>query len=848
MLQFIRAGNWLAKKSLICLLILPLVSTQGLCSTKANSKSFTFSDNKSSADLSYEISWTDSETKGDSVSFYYSDDKHNNLKSLIVMAVPVSDTRNYFIWNTAHIPAGHYQLSCEYTSGNNVSEITFKKTINISHDRNCLDIDSNRNLLMNPGFEEGKNSPKGWDIIVPNNNRGRSWKFLWARNAELSHSGTRSIQIANIFNGTHSDNGRKDRVIVESNKNRLSSTSGKFLLTAWIKTIGVEAGHVNFSVNYYNQLGFPLKKWWNASDLFDDEGGADSTWRQVAFVVTPPHKKTDTGSEELLPHKFSLSVSLDRSPGSLLVDDISFVPISDEEYRSLNPVYRYAPPQINTAISEKYNSGQTNKEFELRNVSGVWWLVAPDHTFLWSRGATPSTNHLLLASTGLKQKEYLKQVEFQAARDLGFNQRWRKKDKSGLYGSLQNDIAWLNFSSEADITVAPDIWVAKNKNNELIARAGHYFPDVFSPVWQKYATDIANTLQEDDGWIIENKQTIGYWTDNEWAYGDLFDFIWGDASKLAFVDWLQGKDDLPTLQQFFENHGYSGELHVPKGFELPHPYSNIQDLNKAWSSGYHTYQYHTFHDIGQSDRPYIRGHDDPVRVELFAFERVIYKIYVDTVVDNIRRAEREFSAKTGISRNHLIFSNRFLVETASALSALERNMDIFSRFDVIAVNLYPYFNQLSSFYPYWLLKKVKETFYDTTGRPLYISEFGLAAEQANSCKQTPCMTVARWRPNTVKYQFERGWAYHNIMATFANLPFIVGANWFKWANGYGVPPGSDIRNSGLVDDTNHYYADFTDMVRSTNRQISTINRSENFVLEDIDWSSTRIHLCEPASR
>ena len=49
----------------------------------------------------------------------------------------------------------------------------------------------------------------------------------------------------------------------------------------------------------------------------------------------------------------------------------------------------------------------------------------------------------------------------------------------------------------------------------------------FSPIWQEYAVSEANTLRQGQGRLLKSKDIIGYWTDNEWTYGDLYDFFLG---------------------------------------------------------------------------------------------------------------------------------------------------------------------------------------------------------------------------------------------------------------------------------------------------------------------------------
>ena len=200
-------------------------------------------------------------------------------------------------------------------------------------------------------------------------------------------------------------------------------------------------------------------------------------------------------------------------------------------------------------------------------------------------------------------------------------------------------------------------------------------------------------------------------------------------------------------------------------------------------------------------------------------------------------------ADTGLGFNRPIFSNRFHINRPAALDALQRNMDIFSRFDIIAINLYPP-NQSSPHIPLDWINITKKSCYDTTSRPIYIAEFGVASEDADDFNEWPYLMVARWRERTVKTQYQRGWAYKNFVSTWINLPYIIGANWFKWSNGYGSPEGDDVRNSGIVDDQDDYYRQFADNIRSVNKQVNSVFRSGTFSAEDINWKSVEINLCE----
>jgi len=845
-----------------------------------------------SGDFMYEIIWKDYEQMDGKVSLYYDIDDVGTNGNLIIQNIPAEQPNNNYYWNTASIPDGDYYIYLVYSQGADLVSYYSDGPVTIDHTTICLDISTRINLMPDPSFDEGiqaeivkswgsklwskvleftttifstllniiddeariptesevvsnSTTASSWFVDLPSSSRDRSWGFERVNDPSQAHSGNGSIKIHSTFNGVNSNSAWNDRVSVASPLLDLPTPGGKYILTAWIKTNNVAVGHVVFKSEYFDQDGNELEIKGHESDTFYVGGPQTEIWTQVAFLLNAPHWESPPYSTNALAEMVQISFYLDNSPGTLLVDDISLIEISDEEYEYHNLNNRYAFPTINTAtaptmISNIKGWGTTIQQDPS---TGVWWFVAPNQAAFWGIGTNTNYNDKLEELTGLTKYEYKKEAQYRAKMDLSFNLSWREKDINSIYSSTQNDIDWLNFSSEAKIDAPPELWVLKDRDGNLIAKHGHYFADVFSPIWQENAIKEAQTLLSDDGKVIESEQTIGYWTDNEWAYGDLHDFLWGDTIKLAFVDWLQGKNNFPSVDAIFYKMGSSINLDVPVGYEIENPYTATDELNRAWSSDYHRYNYSSFEDI-YKEKPYIRAHDDPIADDFFAFERVIYKIYVDTIIDNIRQVETDFITRTGKGYHHAIFSNRFNLKSPSALEALRRNMDIFSRFDVIAVNWYPTNRQGTTHYSREWMEIVKNTFHDTTGRPLFISEFGIAAEDADDYSNVPYLTVARWRKKTVTHEYQRGWTYVNWVSTWANLPYVIGAKWFIWANAYGDSNGSDVRNSGLVDDSDQYYVHLTDNMRSVNQQISILSRSGTFSLQDINWQSVQLNLCD----
>ena len=76
-----------------------------------------------------------------------------------------------------------------------------------------------------------------------------------------------------------------------------------------------------------------------------------------------------------------------------------------------------------------------------------------------------------------------------------------------------------------------------------------------------------------------------------------------------------------------------------------------------------------------------------------------------------------------------------------------------------------------------------------------------------------------------------------MIHTFYNLPFVVGAHWFKWSNGYGFGDnaGKDPRSCGLIDDWNLPYTGLVKAVIETHKAIAKAGRRKDFKIGDLPW-------------
>ena len=97
------------------------------------------------------------------------------------------------------------------------------------------------------------------------------------------------------------------------------------------------------------------------------------------------------------------------------------------------------------------------------------------------------------------------------------------------------------------------------------------------------------------------------------------------------------------------------------------------------------------------------------------------------------------------------------------------------------------------------------------------------------------MPVRRWRPRTFDTDKQRGESYKKMVYTYYKLPFIVGAHWFKWSNGYGYGNKimQDPRSCGLVDDFNKPYKNIVESIKETHKKINEAGRDGKFKIDNL---------------
>lgn len=266
----------------------------------------------------------------------------------------------------------------------------------------------------------------------------------------------------------------------------------------------------------------------------------------------------------------------------------------------------------------------------------------------------------------------------------------------------------------------------------------HPFPDPFDPAYEAaYRAEVASLYR----YVGGREWFAGWFADNEVSHDDLHRRVYSTHCAAAFKDFLAGR------------HG------------------TIEALNRAWGRSYASF------DELILARPDPLLPDEPMAADFRLFAREIVRRYVDVTIRSIRAADAA----------GLIFSNRFM---ASGIGGAADHLDLYARYDGIAVNLYPR-NQgpgLSENERAYL-----SLFRERTGRPVLVSEWSVPALDSGLYDAPPAGLDWSWN-EVVGTQGERARQAAALTVDFYNLPFVVGAQWFTWMD----YRGERYANRGLL--------------------------------------------------
>jgi len=624
----------------------------------------------------------------------------------------------------------------------------------------CQDqTEQQNNLVRNPGFETMEGDfPQGW---IPGIEKS-SDAFILGVHSTIVHSGNRAMEIGRVWTDNRERSGFRTADPVPLDP------SEKYLLSFWYKTAGIDEYPIPLVT------GIRVNRDQEETLRYRKPLSTREEWTRIHWILdTLPQ---DAVSADLV---FYMSV---RTEGSVFIDDVEFRVAEQSDIAQFEEWRRISAPQATG------NAEQTGFEgsgyFRVDNDGTRWWFADPEGRANWAiatMGEIPSARgngSVELAEWFTREyqgdrKEYAR-MQYGLLESWGFNslagwtagefaeiteERYREgKDYLPMFRVLNFSIMGTNKE-----------YYAKDNRGRMKGVHDHSFPDPFNPDWRRDARQKAGELVREfkgDPWFA------GWFMDNEVDYSSLFRFVWGDYSSVEFIGYLEKK------------------------------YGQIETLNEAWTSSFGEYHYASFRDI-LNDKPEPVEWDDPLYGDFVSFERIMMKEYINYTYDMVKELDPD----------HLLISNRLNLDP---MGCLHRTIDLWDRYDVICVNIYPD-NLFMGFSRGEL--EILDWVHEKTGRPIIIGEWSVPAMDSELYRfgEDPYGRPLDWSwPQVVRNQEERGEVYRTCMYQLTGKPYTIGAAWFKVLD---VNSPTRRANRGLINSHHEPYTDLIEVVKSTNEDI-----------------------------
>ncbi len=616
-------------------------------------------------------------------------------------------------------------------------------------------------MILNPGFEELTNDfPYGWVRIIT---EGVNSYYVRASD-ETIHSGTHSMEIGRVFAEAWESTGFKTAapIFIEPEK--------KYLLSFWYKMEGMDEFPkpliIRFRVTRQQQsTPFVYRKMLSTTN----------EWTYIYWLLDtlPP----DAISMELA---FYLWI---RTKGSVFIDDIELNEANQTEIAEYQEWRKTPLPQpVGNASSTSF---QGTGNFRVLEDDERWWLVDPAGRATWAiacMGEIPGQGE----NSNIKLKKWLEKeyggdrnkyarLQYELLEKWGFNSLagWTPDPYARITEEkFSKEIRYMPMYRVLDLSNMGEDkgYYAKDNNGQEKNEPGHSFPDPFNPEWRQNAYNKASTMITQ----FRNKPWFaGWFIDNEIDFSSLFRYVWGEYSAQEFIQFLRNKYN-----------------------------NNINTLNEAWTSRFGSYNYTSFNDI-LSDKPEPAEWDDPLFIDFTAFERIMIQEYIDYTYNMVKN----------LDPRHLIISNRF---DLGNMMCLYRTIDLWSRYDVIAVNIYPE-NLYIGFDRGEL--EILDWIHKQTGRPVIIGEWSVPAVDSKLYEFGPDPynrpMHGSWS-QAMMTQDERSEVYRTCMLQLASKPYIIGAAWFKTLD---IDSKTKRANRGLINSEHNPYKEMVKMVCITNNEI-----------------------------
>ncbi|MCF7708416.1 MAG: metallophosphoesterase [Verrucomicrobia bacterium] len=407
--------------------------------------------------------------------------------------------------------------------------------------------------------------------------------------------------------------------------------------------------------------------------------------------------------------------------------------------------------------------------FRVEKVNGKWWFVDPEGRLFWSHGidcvngyaSTPITDReeyfKFLPETGdplsqfygtgswaphgyYKGHDRYKTYDFAAANLMRkYGEGWRSEHAALAHKRLRswamNTIGNWSDASIYRMRRTPYVATIGFSSPVIEGSKGYWgkFPDPFHPEFREAARARIERWAETS---VGDPWCLGIFVHNELA--------WGDETSLA-VAALESPPEQPAKKAFIAF--------------LKNRYGDIEDMNKAWKTGYESWN-----AFSESTQPpeVEKGYepedwdDAPLAVAQAYKQRDTNPLYEDMNAFYLAIAERYFSVIRGelkrAAPNHLYLGCRFAWANESAVHAAAEYCD------VIGFNWYRYsVEQLD------LPSEID--------KPIIIGEFHFGALDRGMFHTGLCET---------RSQRDRAEHYKGYLESALRNPHVIGTHWFQF--------------------------------------------------------------------
>jgi hypothetical protein len=623
------------------------------------------------------------------------------------------------------------------------------------------------------------NIPNGWKIVAAYARGYLPKEQGWGVTDEVAHTGNRSIFLADApaFPAWYSED-----FILQPNT--------AYLAEAFIENTGMKYHdyvRIIFSVLDENDKCLGYEQIVSARSEDRNIRSSDfgiKGWRHKQVYIRPRERQS----------KMRIIIRLINT-GIVYVDDISVRALTREEAVEFEPPHTQKIPELETV--EEQPRVKATGFYRVEQVNGVWWLVNPKGNLTWSIGVqsignilweNPTLSKFVEEKYGGNQSYYMED-QIPRLREWNFTTSgsWSGPAFYELNKRLiaKDQEPFPSFHFIGFTTVGDQEYSLRNRQGMVNDFGEHAMVDPFNPDWRTYAEEhVKNITSPYQGisWLV------GYFVDNEINFKNLTSYLHGTYCRKELVQWL--------------NQRYA---------------NNIQKLNKKWSIKEKKYQYKSFEEIEGN----IPDHQPTPECEndLRGFVRHLVKTYIDFTVETIRKYDKD----------HLIISNRFAIGNKTrAVHELGDFIDCFAKYDIVCTNLYA--ESGGSYTPDQMA--LLQYLYEKTERPLLIGEWSFHSNESD-------IPLDWWGNKIVETIKERGEAYRRTMISWAYLPYMVGAHFYKWGNGYGPVGRYRGRNAGIVNDQNEPYQPFVDMAAKTNYDVLHAKRKAGGLVKDFEYLNVK---------